>query len=63
MEVKALMTFMHGALTMARGEVREIPEAIAADLEKASLIVRVERKAAVTPKNKAAAKPKNKANK
>lgn len=61
MEVKALMTFVHGSLLMARGEAREIPASVAAELSRAGLVAEV--KAAPEPDNKAKPAAKNKAKK
>ena len=37
-QVMALSQFVHGAYTMKRGEGGELPESIAADLEKVGLV-------------------------
>lgn len=69
MEVKALTTFVHGSLSMARGQTKDIPGAIASDLVKVGLVVehkastKPDNKMSSEPENKAAAKPRNKGRK
>lgn len=59
MEVKALTTFVHGSLSMARGQTKDIADAIATDLAKAGLVI--EHKASANPGNKMSPEPENKA--
>lgn len=60
MKIKALTTFVHGSLSLSRGEESQIPESSAQDLIKAGLIVEVK---AREVENKAAPKPQNKGRK
>lgn len=59
MEVKALTTFVHGSLSMSRGQAKDVPDAIAGDLMKAGLVA--EHKASPEPSNKMSPRPENKA--
>lgn len=59
MEVKALTTFVHGSLSMVRGQTKDISDAIASDLMKAGLVT--EHKASPEPSNKMSPGPENKA--
>ena len=60
MKVTATTNFVHGPHVGKRNEEMDLPEAVAADLEKAGL---VKTKAAPAPENKMAREPANKSRK
>lgn len=67
MKVKSLTTFVHGSLSMERGQVMDIPDSVANDLAKAKLVVihnaspELDNSVPPEPENKAEAEPENKA--
>lgn len=61
MNITALQNFVHGSLSMNRGDRADVPDAIANDLAGANLVMIDGEKQAPAPENKMAPATKNKA--